>query len=141
MLEFIPSFRRFGVDIGLGASADPMVLGQRLARFTEPFGHNFEDRAVKSRRNILFKGRDGDTLLTPDFTAVGNQLAADKLQHGRLSHAVAADDAYAVAFFNLKRYIIQQRETTKPPAHTLHTDYGHKAILFFSQAGCLVDTM
>ncbi len=37
MLQFIPSFRRFGFNIGLGASADPMVLVQGLARFTEPF--------------------------------------------------------------------------------------------------------
>jgi hypothetical protein len=118
------------------------VFGQCLTRFTEALGNNFEDRTIESRRDILFKGGNADALPAPDSTAVGKKLTAEKLQHGRLSHAVATDKAYAFAFFDLKRYILKQGGTTESPAHIPHTDYGHKTVLSFSiklaafQAGC-----
>jgi hypothetical protein len=108
------------------------VFGQRPAGFTEAFGNNFEDRAVESGRDILFKGRNGDALLTPDSAAVGEKFTAEKPQHAGLSHTIATDKAYPFAFFDLNCYIFKQRGATESPAHIPHTDYGHRVTFSFS---------
>ena len=130
MLQFVAPLGQSGVVPGLSEFADPAVFGQRPARFTKASGNHIKDRAVESRRHILFQRGHADALPPPDITAVRKYFAAQEFQQGGLAHTVATHQAHALPFCDLEGYVFQQWELTESPAHIPHIDQSHKAYLF-----------
>ena len=73
---------------------------------SEPLGDDVEDAPVVRDQRILRQSADAESGLVPDDALLRREIAADDLQKRRLTCAVAADHADALARFDAETGLI-----------------------------------
>ena len=77
------------------------------------FGDNFEDRPVRSKRNVLLEHRDAERALAPHAAGVEGDLSAEDLQQGGLAHPVASDQRDVLARLDLESDVVEERKMSE----------------------------
>ena len=86
-----------------------MVLGKQHARRSQPPGRHLEDGAAQVFRHFLGQTGDAYALALLHLTAVRLEVAGDDLHEGGLALPVPAQQAHALARFELKVHPVEEQ--------------------------------
>ena len=85
------------------------VVREQVADLTGSVGHYFVDASGQAGRHFLGEHADADAGFETDLAALRLDLSRHETDEGRFAGAVAADQAGAVAAFELQGYAVEQR--------------------------------
>ena len=106
-----------------------VVARQQLAQVAQALGDHVKHGALRILRHFLSHARDHHAVLHADLAVVRLQLAGHQAHQGGFAHAVAADDADALAGFDGQVDVFEEKRPADAEVDPLELHQGHVCIV------------
>ena len=120
---------RFAHRVHVAVVHGVVVAREQLAQVAQAFGDHIEHGALRVLRHFLRHPRHHHAVLHADLAVVGPEFAGHQPHQRGFAHAVAADDADALAGFDGQVDVFEEKRPADAEVDPLELHQGHVRIV------------